>query len=255
MFVPDDAPPFALYCAPYGGLGLRARSFRAARARIDGLLAGAAEVVQTTAELSVFEPAGRALVEDLLGRPIERDTAYAGSGRATLDTTGAVRRADHAHDALAAEAWQRFGAPHTSGARQHRGVFHVEWRWLVEDAAAAAAALDAWSPFVEAHDREMLDDFATRVGVRAIWAARLRVASGLVAAPFPPSSIHAHLRGKHASAFLDLVLPHVAATPAFDADYAAVNQALGITVPRGGYKLNAPKKRGTGRVYKRLPPG
>lgn len=255
MFVPDDAPPFALYCAPYGGLGLRARSYRAARARIDGLLTGAAEVVLKTAELSVFEPAGRPLVEDLLGRSIDRETAYAGSGRATLDTAGAVGRAGHAHDTLAAEAWQRFGVPHTSGARQDRGAFHVEWRWLVEDPAATTAALDAWSPFVEAHDREMHDDYATRVGVRAIWEARLQVASGLVAAPFPPSSIHAHLRGRHASAFLDVVLPHVAATPAFDADYAAVNQALGITVPRGGYKLNAPKKRGAGRVYKRLPPG
>lgn len=255
MFVPHDAPPFAIYCAPYGGLGLRARSYRAARARIDGLLAGAADVVQTTAELSVFEPAGRALVEALLGRSIDRDTAYAGSGHATLDTAGAVVRTGHAHDALAAEAWQRFGAPHTSGARQDRGAFHVEWRWLVEDATAAATALEAWSPFVDAHDREMHDDYATRVGVRAIWGARLRVASGLVAAPFPPSSIHAHLGGKHASAFLDLVLPHVAVTPAFDADYAAVNQALGITVPRSGYKLNAPKKRGAGRVYKRLPPG
>jgi hypothetical protein len=76
----------------------------------------------------------------------------------------------------------------------------------------------------------------------------------VIAAPYPRSQVHAHLRGRHASAFLDLVLPHAAATVDFLADYQAINRALGMTVPLGGYKLCAPKKKGAGRVYKRLPP-
>jgi len=135
-------------------------------------------------------------------------------------------------------------------------VFAVDWVWIVEDPARAPAMLDAFSPFAAAHDQEMYDDYSTRVSVRGIWELRLRVAGGrVVEAPFPASRVHAHLRGKHASAFLDLVLPHQSVTDEFLADYQAVNGALGMTVPVRGYKLNAPKKRGAGRVFKRLPGG
>jgi hypothetical protein len=112
----------------------------------------------------------------------------------------------------------------------------------------------SWKPFVAANDQGMYDDYSTLVQVRGVWEARLQVAGGhVVAAPYPPSRIHAHLRGKHSSAFLDIVLPHESATDAFLADYQAVNRTLGMTVPMKGYKLNAPKKKGSGRIHKRLP--
>ncbi|MBZ0238658.1 MAG: hypothetical protein K8M05_40480 [Deltaproteobacteria bacterium] len=255
VYVPDDAPPLAVYCAPYGGLGLKTKSYAKALARIRGLLAIAEEVVHATAELSVLEPASRALVEAVTGRPIERDTASVGCGSRTVDTAGAVAAQGHVHDALAGEAWRRFGAPNAVGARQQTrtGVFHVEWRWLVEDVAEAPERLDAWSPFVEANDHLMYDDYATMVEVRSVWDLRLRLRDGLVTDPYPPSQVHAHLRGKHASAFLGLVLPHESASEGFLADYQIVNRALGMTVPMKGYKLCAPKKRGGGRVYRRLP--
>lgn len=252
MIVPDGAPPLALYCSPYGGLGLKTKSFLASRARIDGLLRAAVDVVQTTAELEVCEPASRALVERVLGT-FERDTAVRGGGR-DVDTAAAVAASGHHHDEVAAEAWRRFGAPNRTEGHNQKDGFWIGWVWTVEDPAQTAAALDAWAPFVAQHDQRMLNDYATALAARCRWTLRLRCADGTpVSAPYPPSEISANLRGRHASAFLDLVLPHAAATDAFRADYAAVNRAAGMTIPLGGYKLCAPKKRGGGRVFKRLP--
>jgi hypothetical protein len=253
MLVPDSAPPLAIHCSPYGGLGLKTKSFVAARARIDGLLAGAVDVELRELSLTVHEPAGRALVETLVG-PLERDTAIRGGGRQP-DLAAIVAGSGHAHDEVAGEAWRLFGPPQRASGHQNRGVYAVEWEWLAEGAAHTGAPLAAWSPFVARHDQLMYNDYSTTVGLRGIWEARLRRADGsVIAAPYPRSQVHAHLRGRHASAFLDLVLPHAAATVDFLADYQAINRALGMTVPLGGYKLCAPKKKGAGRVYKRLPP-
>jgi hypothetical protein len=253
MLIPDAAPPLAVYCSPYGGLGLKTKTFLASRARIDGLLRAADDVVQTGAELEVCEPASRELVERLAGS-FDRNTAMRSGGRGH-DLALAVAETAHPHDEVAAEAWRRFGAPDGSAGHQEKTGFWIAWKWTSEDPAKAAAALDAWSPFAAAHDQRMMNDYATAVGARGTWTLRLRTADGrVVADPYPPSQITAHLRGRHASAVLDLVLPHAAATPAFLADYAAVNRAAGITIPLGGYKLSAPKKKGGGRALKRLPP-
>jgi hypothetical protein len=255
MGIPDDAPPLAVYCAPYGGLGLKTKSYAKARARIDGLLDIGTETVHELAELEVIEPAVRPLVEALCGRLDHGVGISGGAGAKRTDLAAAVADHGHTFDALAAEAWRRFGEPNACGARQQRtGETFIVWTWIVNDAAQTTPALDAWSPFAAAHDQEMFDDYSTRVGVRGIWETRLMVAGGkVVAPPYPPSRIHAHLRSKHASAFLDIVLPHDAATDGFLADYQAVNRALGMTVPMKGYKLCAPKKKGDGRVYKKLP--
>ena len=254
MYVPDNAPPLAIYCAPYGGLGLKTKSFAAALARIEGLLSASTEVVQDLAELTVLEPASRALVEALNGA-FDRDTAGRSGGGERTDLAAAVTTHGHVHDAVAGEAWQRFGEPNRIGGRQQRGgLFFIEWRWEVTEVDVAEQRLAEFAPYVSSHDQLMFDDYSTRIEARGGWDMRLRVAGGkVVAPPYPPSSVRANLRGKHASAFLDFVLPHVAATDAFLADYQAVNRALGITVPMKGYKLCAPKKKGGGRVYKRLP--
>ncbi|MBE7447466.1 MAG: hypothetical protein HS111_00820 [Kofleriaceae bacterium] len=253
MSVPDDAPPLAIYCSPYGGLGLKTKSFMGARKRIEGLLAQATEVELRSVELCVIEECSRKLVERLVG-PLDHETAMRGGGR-DRDLGEEVAASGHAHGDLVSEAWQRFGAPGHASGHQNRGQFWVEWQWEVDEVARARSSLDAWSPYVAAHDQVMWNDRSTMVGVRAIWEGRLRVSGGrVVASPYPPSRIHAHLCGRYASAFLDLVLPHEAKTEAFLADYHAVNQALGMTVPMGGYKLCTRKKRGTGRVYRRLPP-
>ncbi|HUQ07173.1 MAG TPA: hypothetical protein VM261_32000 [Kofleriaceae bacterium] len=255
MWIPDGAPPLALYCAPYGGLGLKTKSFAAALARIEGLLASSTSVAQQEAELTVWEPAGQALVEWVAG-PLEHGIAGSSGAARTLDDPAALlAKHGHVHDALAAEAWQLFGPPTHIGRRMQRGgPYHVSWEWRVTDPVRAPQQLAMWTPFATANDKGMLDDYSTLVQVRAIWEARLVVAGGrAVPIEYPPSRIHAHLRGKHASAFLDLVLPHDAATDAFLADYQAVNKALGITVPMKGWKLNAPKKKGGGRALKKLP--
>jgi hypothetical protein len=253
MGVPDGAPPLAIYCSPYGGLGLKTKRFPGARARIAGLLVGATEVEQDTAELAVREPCQRDLLEALVG-PLEPDVAMR-SGGAARDLAAAVVAAGHVHDAVAGEAWQRFGAPTSMQANREARGFGVTWCWTVaDDLQRAPQQLDAWTPFAAAYDQLMVDDYATVVHVRCAWSARLRVAAGrVVEDPYPPSSIHAHLRGRHASAFLDIVLPHEAQTEAFFADYEAINAAIGMTIPLRGYKLCTPKKRGRGRAFKRLP--
>ncbi len=252
MMIPDAAPPLAIYCSPYGGLGLKTKSFVAARARIDRLLAASVDVVPDQASLAVIEPCSRALAERLAG-PLERDVAMRGGGDRG-DLAAVVASEAHAHDPVAAEAWQRFGVPTKASVHQSRPAFFVEWQWPVaDDPARVTQQIDAWAPFVAQHDQLMKDDYAPRLHLRAIWDHRLRLPSGVVGAPYPPSRIHATLSGRHASAFLDLVLPHQAATAAFLADYQAVNAILGMTVPLRGFKLCAPKKRGPGRAYHRLP--
>src|SRR4051812_33068736 len=223
MFITDDVPPLAIFCSPYGGLGLKTKSFAGARARIDGLLAVAVDVVQTAATLEVGEPASRALVERLAG-PFDRGRAM-GSGGRGHDLAAAVAETGHQHDEVAAEAWRRFGAPNAMAGHQERTGFWITWAWEVEDRTAAAPELDRWSSFLAAHDQRMMNDYATAIGARATWQLRLRLPGGVVADPYPPSRISAHLCGRHASAFLDLVLPHAAATQAFLEDHAAVNRA------------------------------
>lgn len=255
MNVPDGAPPFAVYCAPYGGLGLRTKSYAAALARIEGLLASSVDVAMQSAELTVWEPASQQLVEAIDG-PLEPGMAgSSGGARPFEDRAALFAQHGHTHDALGGEAWKQFGQPTHVGRRMMRGgPFHLEWQWRVEDPVRAPQRLAMWTPFASANDTGMLDDYSTLVQVRAIWELRLVVAGGrAVPLDYPPSRVHAHLRGKHASAFLDLVLPHEAATDAFLADYQAVNRAIGITMPMKGYKLCAAKKKGGGRVWKKLP--
>lgn len=255
MIVPDGAPPLAVYCAPYGGLGLKTKSYAAALARIEGLLASSVDVSHQTAELSVGEPCSQAMAEAIAG-PLEHGIAGSyGAARSIADVLPLLAKHGHTHDARAAEAWKEFGEPTHVGRKMSRGgPYFLEWEWRIEDAVKAPLLMPTWTEFVSANDKAMYDDYATLVHVRAIWEMRLRVSGGrVVAAPYPPSRVHAHLRGKHASAFLDLVLPHESATDAFLADYQVVNRALGITMPMKGYKLCAAKKKGAGRTYKKLP--
>jgi hypothetical protein len=255
MWIPDGAPPLALYCAPYGGLGLKTKSFAAALARIEGLLASSTSIAHQEAELTVWEPCSQAFAESVDGPLMPGTAGSSGGGREIAAPAALLARHGHVLDALAAEAWQQFGPPTHYGRRMQRGgSSHVSWEWRVADPVRAPQQLAMWTPFATANDKGMLDDYSALVGVRSIWEARLVVAGGrAVPLEYPPSRIHANLRGKHASAFLDLVLPHDAATDAFLADYQAVNLALGITVPMKGWKLNAPKKKGGGRALKKLP--
>jgi hypothetical protein len=246
---PADPPPMVVFRSPYGGLGLKTKRFTAAWARIEGLLAAAADVVLTKAALVVFEPASpgltawRAQPRSLADRDTEEDLA------------AVVTAVGHRHDEVAAEAWRRFGAPNgVELMRRANGPSWSGWNWLVTG-PAAATSFTAWSPFVAAHDQRMVNDYAPAVELQATWTLRLRTAAGdVVADPYPSSQVRAYLRGRHACAFLDLVLPHAAATAAFMADYRAINRAAGMTIPLSGYKLSVAKKRGGGRLYKRLPP-
>jgi hypothetical protein len=255
MGIPDDAPPLALFSSPYGGLGLKTKSFAAALARIDRLLASSTSVAHQEAELTVWEPASQAFAESIDGPLMSGTSGSSGGARPMVDHAAILAKHGHVLGALAAEAWQQFGPPTHYGRRLQRGgPSHIEWQWRIEDPVRAPQQLAMWTPFASANDKGMLDDYSTLVGVRAIWDARLVVAGGhAVPIAYPPSRIHAHLRGKHASAFLDLVLPHDAATDAFLADCQAVNKQLGITLPMGRWKLNAPKKKGGGRATKKLP--
>ena len=67
MYCPDDAPPLTYFDAPYGGLGLKARSFDVARGRIDRLLAVSVDVALETVALTVTEPCTRAMIESVTG--------------------------------------------------------------------------------------------------------------------------------------------------------------------------------------------
>lgn len=252
MQVEDTAPAFLYFMSPYGGLGLKTKSAAGARARIDGLLKLAGNVTVRSVELSVWEPAGRGLVEKLLGAFGPR-TAYTGSGSTRDDLAMAVAAAGHTHDELVEEAWRRFGAPNAVQGRQEPNQMHIGWQWFVEKSDVSARKLDEWFPYLVAHDQLMRDEYSTRVEIHAVWRFQLRSTAGtMVAAPYPESEVAVRLRGRHASAFFDLVFPYTSLTADFLRDHDAVCKAMGLTLPIKSFRLNAPRKRGPGRVRRKV---
>jgi hypothetical protein len=248
VIIPDSAPPLALFV---DWVGLRTRSFAAAKARIDGLLARSADVVCTEAELTVYEPSSRALYHRLVG--VFDGTVMSG-GRDLDDPAVAVTELGHTHDTVAGDAWARFGEPQRAGGWQRDDRHHIEWQWRARGPVEAPRALEAWSPFVAAHDALEIATIGSTVNLHASWELRLRDARGRVAPPeYPRTEVRAMLRKQHARASLALVLPHAAATRGFVADAAEVNEAIGLALPAKRWKLDAPRKKGGGRATKKLP--
>jgi hypothetical protein len=252
-YFPDEAPPFITFFSRYG-LGLKTRSAAAARARIDKLLPLTDEVMLESVSLSVSEPCASAFIGALFG-PIERDVAFRGGGAARTDLADKVASGGHVHDAVAAEAWQRFGAPNSTQMYREKPSFYVGWTWRVEDVTQTQRALDVWFPFLQEHDRLQQNDYANRVQIRGVWQFRLRSQRGTAAAaPYPPSQVSAVLIGRHASAFFELVFPYAEPVAEFIDDYRAVCAAMGLALPPGMLRLCSPKKKGRGRTYRKIAP-
>jgi hypothetical protein len=240
-------PPYITLVSPYGGFGLKTKTSEAARRRIDGLLAGCAvEVVLEDLELRIAEPASRAMIEAMVG-PLGPDTsAMSTSGLSIPPDTHA-----HVRGAIADEAWRAFGAPGTAGVVQRRTDTWIAWEWRARR-DEADAAYDPWCRFLDRHQALAIDDRSSALQVRGDWAFRLASADGTIAEPpLPASRAIAHLRGRHASAFLPLVFAHAALTDGLIADFERVCDALGMKLPARALRLSSPT-RGSDRKLAKL---
>lgn len=207
-----EPPPYAISVGK--ALSLRAKTVEAARARIDGLVATAQDIAITEQELDV--------TESVDGRTFGHTSRNSWTGHGThVDCATVVERAGHTLGPVASSAWQRFGKP-----AQHTTAFDwVRWQW--RDAPDAYA-------FLCAHPRQ---------GVRAMlrWRFRLRTHAGqVVDKPLPRSSITAYFEDDRSTAYISLVLPHVAATPEFFADCEAIKNAMGMRIAPNRFEVSSP---------------
>lgn len=85
-------------------------------------------------------------------------------------------------------------------------------------------------------------------------SAKHRIAGLLADAEDVELEINACLRGRYASAFLKVILPHGQATPAYMADYETVNEKLGMKMPLMGYLVSAPTPGGGRTRLRRIAP-
>src|SRR5262249_30207580 len=134
---------------------------------------------------------------------------------------------------------------------QRRTECFVSWEWRARG-DAAAARYDAWCRFLDRHQTLAIDDYSSAIQVRGEWTFRIAGAGGAIAEPpYPPSRVIAHLRGKHASAFLPLVFAHEALTPAMIDDFEHVCAGLGMKLPPRALRLSSPT-RGPNRKLNKL---
>lgn len=207
-----EPPPYAISVGK--ALSLRAKTVEAARARIDGLLATAEDISITEQELDVTE----AVDGPKFGHTSKN--SWHGHGE-HVDCAAVVERAGHTLGPVAGEAWQRFGKPF-----RHTTAFDfVRWEW--RDVADAYAFLCAHS--------------GQRVRAMVRWRFRLRTRAGeLVDKPLPRSAISAHFEGDRSTAYISLVLPHVAATTAFFDDCDMIKKAMGMAVAPNRFEVSSP---------------
>ena len=250
-------PPYITLKSPYGGFGLKTKKSEAACRRVDDLLAAhGVDVELREVELEVTEVCPPALSIAIAG-PIHPASAGHVAGPRDLAKPADELAVAHGHAIgdVAREAFTAFGAPrHAGAAMSYRTPpSHVIWAWTIaRDVARATATYPPFCAFLHRHQALMKDDYASAVGVRGIWRFRLHSASrGVAAAPYPESQIHAHLRGRHASAFLDLVFPYDAPTADFTQDFGDVCNALGMKLPPSALRLCSPTRAG-GRKWTKL---
>lgn len=219
-----DAPPYVVSTGT--ALSLRAKTIVPARARIDGLLATARDVVCFESALGISEPGdGR-----LFGHGSGVETGIGPRD----DVAHLVERAGHTLGPAARRAWDQFGAPRYIQMR--RDSITWEWRELTEPAAYA---------FAIAHATE---------GARAHLRWRFRLcprAETVVGEPYPPSELWGWLSDGKPTASFNLVLPHVAATREFFADWDAICAALTLRLPASRFLVSHPSSNGD-RVFRKM---
>jgi hypothetical protein len=246
------APPYIVFRNPYGGLGLRARSVEAARARIDGLLEHCAvEVELLDVELEVEEQCPRSMVDGVLADGV----SAVSTGARRLEIPAAQLVADHGHqpDVLARDAWNTLGPPNGLGSDLDRHSSRARWTWKA-DGPAAHGVIEAWSAFLIRHQALAINEWKHRVNLHVRYDFLLcRAGQALPDDEYPRSRVSASLRGRHASAFLDPVFPYGGVEPAFIDDYRALCAAMALRLSPASFQLNTPTKNG-GRKLVRLPP-
>jgi hypothetical protein len=244
------APPYIVSRNLYGGLGLRTRTVEAGRARIICCLLEqcAVEVKLESVELEVEEPCGRDMVADDLKPGI----AAVASGRVEVPAPELIDKHRHGLDELARDAWGQFGPPGAFGSSISASRGTARWAWRAEG-TDASSALDTWYPFLVAHQALEFGEYRPRVSLRVRHTFLLcRTGRSLPEPAFPRSGTAAHLCGRHASAFFELVFPYGGVEPAFVDDYSAVCAATGLKLPANRFRLNAPTKKGDRKLV-RLP--
>lgn len=250
-------PPYITLKSPYGGFGLKTKRSEAACRRVDDLLAAhGVDVELREVELEVTEVCPPPLAIAIGGGIHGGSAGYITGARDLSSPADELARSHgHAIGDAAREAWAAFGVPrHAGAAMSYRTPpAHVIWTWTIaRDVARATAMYPPFCAFLHRHQSLMENDYASAVGVRGIWRFRLHSASrGVAGPPYPESQVHAHLRGRHASAFLDLVFPYDAPTTDFEQDFADVCDALGMKLPPGALRLSSPT-RGANRKLRKL---
>lgn len=248
-------PAYITLKSPYGGFGLKTKTSQAACKRVDNLLAAhGVDVELRKLELGISEPCPPALAEAIVG-PLDPGLAgqVRGAGEAAVPADELVRAHGHMIGEIAREAWNAFGPPPEVGAGTNRRPpsSHVSWSWRIRDVARATATYPTFCAFMHRHQAIMRDDHSSAVGVRGSWSFRLHSATrGVAAPPYPPSKILAHLCGRHASAFLDLVFPYDAPVEDFVHDFADVCDAMGMKLSRTALRLSSPTRRGGRKLTK-----
>jgi hypothetical protein len=214
-----NAPPYAMSVGYT--LSLRAKTFQAARARIEGLVATAVDANVIERALEITEAADTRKLSSLSPRSADRIAAF-------------VEQSGHTLGLTARAAWERYGP-----ARDFSGLGVpdvVRWRWPEVEGAY---------DFLVAHPSG---------GVRAeveFWF-RLRTRAGeVVGEPLPPSKITAFFAEDGSRAYVNLVLPHTQATTAFFDDVDAISRAFTLKIAPSRFEVSHPSKSGD-RVFRKL---
>jgi hypothetical protein len=172
------------------------------------------------------------------------------SGPVEVPAAELIAKHRHDLDELARDAWDRFGPPGAFGSSISTSRGTARWAWRTEG-TDASSALDAWYPFLVAHQALEFGECRPRVSLRVRHTFLLaRVGFPLPEPEFPRSATAAHLCGRHASAFFDLVFPYGGVEPSFIEDYRAVCVATGLKFPTSRFRLNTPTKKGDRKLVK-----